>query len=214
MKRLVPPAALVFALACPAAGLAQSAPAGASPTVTFTFSNPALTPSDYTLLIHEDGTGRYRQPAVDAASSVDRPITVDASLRQQLFTAARKHHLFAAQCQAKHSRVAFTGQKTFQYNGPEGSGSCTFNYSTDEQLNDLADRLESVVVTLGYSGELTVLLAHDKLGLDAAVEKLAQAQKEGQALDLGNIAPVLQAIVADSGVLDHTRVLARSLLPQ
>ena len=110
--------------------------------------------------------------------------------------------------------MAFTGQKALAYSGPDGSGSCTFNYAKDQQLDQLGEQLEAVVTTLGDGEHLAVLLAHDKLGLDAAVEQLAAAQTAGQALDLGNIAPVLRAIAADDGVLDHTRVLARSLLPK
>jgi hypothetical protein len=188
--------------------------AQAPATVTFSFSNPGLDPPAYTLLIHADGSGVYRQPTPSGASQPDIPITLDPALRQQLFAAARHSRFFAVECQMKHSRVAFSGQKIFAYSGPEGNGSCTFNYAKDQQLDQLGEQLEAVVATLVDGKHLAVLLAHDKLGLDAAVNQLAQAQSGGQALDLGNIAPVLRAIAADDGVLDHTRTLALSLLPK
>jgi hypothetical protein len=191
-----------------------SACAQAPATITFSFNNPGLDPPAYTLVIQANGSGFYRQPGQSGAAQIDAPITIDSGLREQLFAAARHSHFFAVECQMKHSHVAFTGQKTFAYNGPEGSGSCTFNYARDQQLDQLGEQLEAVVTTLGDGEHLAVLLAHDKLGLDAAVEQLAAAQTAGQALDLGNIAPVLRAIAADDGVLDHTRVLARSLLPK
>lgn len=202
-------------LSCPLVCAAQS---GAPAAVTFSFSNPGLQPPEYSLLIHADGAAHYRSvgsatgsAAGPEGSEFERELRVDDALRGRLFSLARKRHWFATACESKH-KVAFTGTKTLSYAGPEGQGSCTFNYADDAGLNGVAGDLISVATTLEEGRKLELLLAHDRLGLDAEVESLAGEQAGGRALDLENIAPVLQAIAADEAVLTHTRTRAAALL--
>ena len=199
------------------AGLAQGAPGG---TVAFHFDNPALQPARYSLVVAEDGSGRYHSEpagasnATDAAAAapLDRAITLADPLRSQLFAAARKHHLFAMECDAGRRNVAFTGNKTLSYSGPEGAGSCTFNYPGDPRLEQVADNLIAVANTVEEGRKLELLLSHDRLGLDAELELLSEEQADGRALDLQNIASVLRAIESDEAVLHRTRGRAAALL--
>ena len=190
-------------------------------TITFHFSNPALQPPAYTLELHEDGTGHYQSegsgspPAGTAsleAQPLDRAITLAEPLRTELFQLARRNHLFATECSIKGGHVAYNGDKTFRYQGPEGTGSCTFNYSRNAQLQAMAGSLISVSNTLEEGRKLELLLMHDKLGLDAEMELLATEQADGRALDFQNIAPVLTSIAGDEEVLHRTRARAQALL--
>ncbi len=217
-------AVLVLLLAAAPPVLAQTSARPA--TVSFQFENPALQPARYSLVVAEDGAGRYRSEAAagsavaPAAGSVttgaprplDRAITLSDPLRGQLFAEARRDHLFAAPCDAKRDKVAFTGNKTLRYSGPEGEGSCTFNYTRDARIEQLADSLISVANTVEEGQKLELLLAHDKLGLDAAMEQLAAEQADGRVLELQNIAPVLHAIAGNEEVLHRTRGRAEALL--
>ncbi len=205
---------LLLALAWPASAPAQA-------TLTFTFENPALQPAQYTLAIHEDGTGTYRSTPGAAPvegplqpEPLDRPITIPDPLRTRLFALARKNHLFAAPCDYGNSKVAFTGHKTLAYTGPEGTGSCTFNYARSQQIGQAAEDLIAVANTLEEGRRLQLLLQHDKLGLNAEMDTLADEQSSGRAQALGNIAPLLRAIAADPEVLNHTRSRAEALLPR
>ncbi len=206
----------VFGMALLLGFSAQSAAPAA--TVTFQYRNAALDPSAYTLAIHEDGTGRYQSKPGPAAgpdsAGLDREVTLGPPLRAQMFAAARHNRLFATECTAKASHVAYTGDKTFTYQGPEGSGSCTFNYARAAQLQALASSLIAVARTLEEGRKLEGLLAHDKLGLDAEVEELSAEQADDRALELGNIAPVLHAIAADEQVLHRTRTRAQTLVDE
>ena len=199
------------------AGQAGAAPAASqSAAVTFVYSDAALDPSTFTLVTREDGTGHYQSKPGAAAGpdqpGLDRDVALSAALRAQLFTAARRNHLFATECAVKASHVAYTGDKTFSYRGPEGAGSCTFNYAHAAALQALASSLIAVSRTLEEGRKLESLLAHDKLGVDAEVEELASEQTDGRALELENIAPVLRAIAADEQVLHRTRTRAQTLL--
>ena len=195
-------------------------------TVSFQFDNPALQPARYSLVMAEDGAGRYRSEGGGASSAaapdeaasaaaaqpLDRAITLAEPLRKQWFAAARKNRLFAVECDTKRDKIAFTGNKTLSYTGPEGAGSCTFNYARDPRLQQLADSLIAVANTLEEGRKLELLLSHDKLGLDAEVELLGAEQADGRALELENIAPVLHAIAGNVEVLHRTRSRAEALL--
>ncbi len=216
MKRLevlLAPLMLAAVLSALFPQLAAQAPA---PSVTFSFANPALEPAHYTLLIHEDGTGHYHSDPGNAvgggAQPLDRDIAVADPLRRQLFALARKQHFFAATCESKQKNLAFTGTKTLSYAGPEGTGSCTFNYPRDGQVETVSGQLIAVANTLEEGSKLESLFQHDKLGLDAEVETLVTEQADGRALEIANIAPVLRTIAGSGEVLNRTRSRAEALL--
>jgi hypothetical protein len=205
--------------------LLQAVPS--SPTATgsaeirFSFEHPQLDPSAYTLVIHEDGSGHYRStPGTSAGRGIDgygslpteRDITVRDPLLATLFQTARSHHLFAMECEETDSKVAFTGKKTAAYTGSDGSGSCTYNYSHDKELNQLADDLMAVAFTLYEGNRLAIEHQHSRLALDSELENLQAAFKDHRALEIENIAPVLQSIADDEAVMNRARNRARSLL--
>jgi hypothetical protein len=53
---------------------------------------------------------------------------------------------------------------------------------------------------------------HGRLSLDAELETLEGMVQNGQAAELGNIAPLLVAIVKDDAVLERAQKRARHLL--
>jgi hypothetical protein len=204
-----------------AASYAQAS--GPVSTFTFKFENPQLQPASYILEIHEDGSGHYKSvpgvPAPDSFSTdgvapqaIDREIKISDILRTKLFSTARSHHYFAIACEATKLHVAFTGKKTLTYSGPDGQGSCTYNYSQDEELNRLADEMEAVSFTLEEGQRIASQLQHSRLALDAELETLQDAAKNGRAVELENIAPQLQSVVDDEAVLERARRRAKMLL--
>ncbi len=197
--------------ALPAAALGQ--------TVTFTFDNPQLQPAHYVMIIPEQGPAHFVStpgaapvPGALQPEPQDRGLTIPDPQRAALFSLARKHKLFAEECDNKHGRLAFTGTKTLAYAGPDGAGSCSFNYAKDQKLAQAADDLIAVANALEEGRKLRVLLEHDKLGLNGEIDVLAEEKSAGRALALQNIAPVLQAIIDDPDVLNHTRTSAQALL--
>jgi hypothetical protein len=203
----------VVALAVPA----WSAP---GPVVQFDFSNPGLSPSHWVLTIYPDGNGHFRSEPVSRVSDgnaaiepmpVDREIRMTPQFAQRVFQTAQRHHMFNGQCDS-HLKVAFQGWKKLSYSGPEGDGTCEFNYSKDKEIQELSDALVSVANTVTEGARLENLLHHDPLGLDKEMEYLEEAAADGRAQQLCAIRGILEHLADDENVLDRVRKRARVLL--
>ena len=211
----------LLAVAAPAAANGQ-APAAADATFQVDFSNPGLSPSQWTLTLRPDGSGHFRSQAgkaPDDASpgivppAVDRDVQVSAAYASRVFAAAARHRWFNEACES-HLKVAFQGWKTLTYTGPQGKGSCTFNYSKDKEIQDLGDSLEAVVETILEGSRMELLLQHDRLGLDAEMEFLIEAVDDGRAQQVCVIREILERLAQDDSVLERVRKRARMLLMQ
>jgi len=196
-----------------------AAPA-ADPVVQVDFSNPELSPPQWTLILHADGSGHFRSqmgatPKAELkeieAPNVDRDIQVSREFAGRVFAAAQSHKWFNAPCES-HLKVAFEGWKTFTYDGPLGQGSCTFNYSRDREIQTLGESMQAVAQTILEGARLELLLQHDRLGLDQEMEFLAQAVQDGRAQQICAIRDILERLAQDDDVLERVRKRARALL--
>ena len=154
----------------------------------------------YTVVLHDDGSGTYHaeeaerrsaDSAVQQVSSkiIDRPISVTSEMVMKIFQTARALNRFNVFCGTKAKNLADTGKKTLNYVGPDGSGSCTYNYSDDKSVMDLTDLFYGITYTIDVGRKLDFERRFDRLGLDAEMIALEQAVKDKHALELGNIAP-------------------------
>ena len=187
--------------------------------IRFTYENPKLQPAKYVFTVQEDGSGHFRSegggaddPQNTPAGPQDRPIHVSKTLRDSMFAAARKNKLFAIRCEDPEKNIAFQGTKTLAYEGPEGAGSCTYNWSKSAQINKLTDQFEAMAVTLEEGDKLQRQYEHGRLSLDLEIEFLDQMARDGRATEIENIAPILQTLAADEAVLQRVQRRARALL--
>ncbi len=188
-------------------------------TVTLTYDNPNLAPSHYTLAIRENGSGDYassdgiaKGPTAGKAKDFHQEISITEPLLGEIFATARANKHFGIQCEtAKGDRVAFQGHKTLSYDGPDGKGSCTYNYSQNKQIQKLGEDLQSVSSTLEAGYRLAMEHQHDRLSLDAELGWLQQSVKDGRSIEIQNIHAVLEEIAADPGVLNRARQRATAL---
>ncbi len=182
--------------------------------MSFGFSNPGLTPSAWHLQFDATGAGSYHSEGGmgEGASAFDRQIEVRAPLRDEFFAVARSHAFLNFNCQHPHDKTAFTGQKTVSYSGPDGSGSCTYNWSSDARLMKMASSFLAISLTLEQGRRLHLDYLHDRLGLDADLQTLEEAVKNGTAMELENIAPELQEIAGDPAVMRRAQLRAAALL--
>jgi hypothetical protein len=192
--------------------------------IRFTYVNPKLQPPKYVLTVLEDGTGHFQadgggpasSDAESAAAGVpepeDRPIHISKALREEMFAAARKNKLFALACDAGGKNVAYQGTKTLEYTGPEGNGSCVYNWGKNAQINKLTDQFEAMAITLEEGSKLKRQYEHGRLSLDTELEFLDQMVGDGRAIEVENIAPILQTIAGDEAVLKRVQRRARALL--
>jgi hypothetical protein len=197
-------------------------PAAADPMLQADFSDPGLSPSQWTLTLRPDGTGHFRsqagKPPDDASPgivppAVDRDVQVSTAYAGRVFAAAARHRWFKEPCES-HLKVAFQGWKTLTYTGPQGQGSCTFNYSKDKEIQDLGDSLEAVAETILEGARMELLLQHDRLGLDAEMEFFVEAVGDGRAQQVCVIRELLERLAQDDTVLERVRKRARMLLAE
>lgn len=190
-------------------------------TVTFHFENPQLQPAKYTITLHEDGNGRFQAEAGpttpdDTAAlpseGQDRPIQATAATVEHVFAIARAKKFFNIACEGGDAHMAFTGKKELGYQGSDGHGGCSFNYSKDPKIQWLTTEMQGIAATLEEGRRLEIEHEHGRLSLDAELETLETMAQNGQALELQNIAQTLLAIVKDDAVLQRAQKRARHLL--
>jgi hypothetical protein len=189
-------------------------------TLRLDFSNPGLYPSQWTLMIHPDGSGHFHaeggtKPSYDETAmlpgKVDRDVNLSSSFAVRAFQSARDKRLLSGKCES-HLKVAFQGWKKITYSGPDGEGGCEFNYSKDKDIQELGDSLVAVASTMLEGARLELLLQHDPLGLDKAVEYIAEAADDGRLQQICTIRGILERLENDPHVMERVRKRARTLL--
>jgi hypothetical protein len=215
VKSLLP----ILLIAVPLSLAAQVAPAP-GPVVAVDFTNPGVSPSHWIITLHRDGSGHFHSDRAEPPSTetrdsdvpvIDRDIQISPSFAGHVFQTAQQHHWFNEGCES-HFKVAFQGWKKISYSGPDGEGSCTFNYSKDKDIQALGDALMGVAETMLAGARLEMLLQHDRLGLDKEMEFMVEASKDGRLREIGAIREILAKVEGDPEVLDRVRKKARALL--
>ena len=214
--RAILAAAFFAALALPA----LAADEGAEFRVEF--RNPEMTPATWTLVLRPDGSGHFHSTRGSAAADPQEPIepvTVDRDIRLsgdftgRVFDLAHKHKFMNTNCES-HAKVAFQGWKKLSYSGPDGEGTCEFNYSKDHEIQDMGESFVAVASTIIEGARLELLRQHDPLGLDKEMEFMAEAAGDGRLQQLCAIRGILQKLEDDPDVMERVRKRARLLLAQ
>lgn len=208
---------------------AQQPEQKAAATLTFRFERPGLPVPEYSLALHSDGTGTYaaryappsqqtsRYGGVEATETappeqVSRPIQLSEATTARLFEQARTVGYFQHPCEAKAKNIADTGKKVLTYAGPDGAGTCTFNYTENKLIAGLTDTFFGIAYTLEEGHTLASSHRFDHLGLDSEMIQFTEAVKEGRALEIGVIAPTLRSIAEDPQLIERVRARATQLL--
>jgi hypothetical protein len=158
--------------------------------------------------LQADGAGTYSEGP--SADSKQMPLTVSAATLERLKQG--EHAAKSGKCETKAKNVAKTGEKTIRYEAEEKTAECTFNYSDDAGLMGATAAFLAIADTIQRGERLQHDLRYDHLGLDAEMESLVAAQKDGSAIEIGNIASILQTLVSDDHVIDRVRRRAARLL--
>lgn len=197
-------------------------PAFSEPRIRIEFTNAGLSPSHWILEMHTDGSAHFHSdsrtfdpnkddPSILAMPALDKDIQLTREFAQTFFTAARERHLFNIQCEARN-KVAFQGEKKITYTGPEGTGTCQFNFSIDKRIQDLGDSAVAVAASIIEGFKLQSLQIHDRLGLDREMQYVAEALKDGRMKQIGVIHDELESLASDESLLERVRHRARLIL--
>jgi hypothetical protein len=190
------------------------------PVVRVDFSNPGLTLSNWTLVLYPDGSGHFHADRAETAAEaveaigpvvVDRDVQLSQEFADRVFDTVHHHKDLNEDCES-HMKVAFQGWKKITYGGPDGQGTCTFNYSKDKDIQALGDSFVSVASTLIEGARLQLLLQHDPLGLDKEMQFLAEGTGDGRLQQVCAIRGILERLEDDPDVMERVRKRARMLL--
>ena len=194
--------------------------ADAGPSLEVDYSNPGLTPAHWVLTLHADGSGHFRSERGNAPvdpsqgfepADIDRNIQVSAEFASRVFATVHQEKNLSLDCES-HMKVAFQGWKKLTYSGPDGAGSCRFNYSKDKQIQALSESLVAVASTVVEGARLEILLQHDRLGLDKEMDYIMEASGDGRVQQIGAIRPILERLADDPEVMERVRRRAKVLL--
>lgn len=196
------------------------APAGQDGVFMIEYTNPGLNPAHWVLTLRRDGSGHFhaqrgnnaiaRTTSMDVGDE-DRDVHLAKDFTAHVFNVAEEHNWFNEKCESK-AKVAFQGWKKISYSGPDGQGSCTYNYSKDKQIQALGESLMGVAETLHEGARLELLLQHDRLGLDREMEFISDSAKDGRLQQISTIRDILQRLADDQELLERVRKRARNLL--
>jgi hypothetical protein len=205
---------------------ARPEPVDNSPAeITFRFERTGLPVPQLTIQLFESGAARYeaeqaeRPSAItsvrgEPAQHIDRTLMLSPGMAAKIFKAARELSDFNIECATKLKNIADTGKKTLSYTGPDGHGSCVYNYSENKNVTMLTDTFLAIAFTMDEGRRLEFLHRYDRLGLDAEMITLSQEVDAGRALELETIAPTLTAIADDMAVLERVRMRATKMLQE
>jgi hypothetical protein len=209
-------------LALASAVLALPAQGDRSSVLKVDFANPGLTPAKWTLVLRADGSAHFhtdpgsitapRSQVIEPAA-VDRDVQLSQDFANRVFDTVHHHNLLNESCES-HLKVAFQGWKKMTYSGPDGAGSCEFNYSKNRDIQSLGESLVAVASTIIEGARLELLLQHDPLGLDQEMEYLKEASADGRLQQMCAIQGILTKLKDDPSVMERVRRRARLLLAE
>ncbi len=176
--------------------------------VKFELYRPGLSPDRWAITVDANGAGKYEDlsGAEQGPAGSVRAVHVSAVTQERL--GAGYATVATGKCETKEKNIARTGDKHIVY----GEAACTFNFSDDEKLNDVAAAFQAIAQTVQTGDRLKHKHRFDHLGLDAELDSLLGSVKSGYAIELQNIAPILQSIANDEEMMTPARRKAKTLV--
>jgi hypothetical protein len=183
--------------------------------LVFDFERVGIEPPHWGFEINKDGHGRYyvkSNPTEGNPSGNDwHDVVVGQQTLEMLMQGLAKVGTGKG-CETKAKNIANTGKKKLSYVHSDIWFTCEFNYSDDEGVMKAAGAFQSMAATMQTGERLKHSLRYDRLGLDAEMDALVEEVQARRALEVQNIAPVLQAIIDDDRVIERVRRKAAHLL--
>ncbi|HKD83980.1 MAG TPA: hypothetical protein VKB58_04465 [Terriglobales bacterium] len=207
----------------PALSLAQQpvpAPAASLPaqaSIEFSFDWPQGIPwQSYSITTDSEGKTHFSGiPHPDESNdtdSVQQDFTMSEANRQKIFELAQKLDYFQRDYDSHLKHVAFTGKKTLQYKSPQLSGSTSYNYTQNADVDELTRIFLAIATTIDFGRKLAFQYRFDKLGMSQRLTELDEMYTGHRAEELSIIAPILRKIANDPNMMNISQQTARRLL--
>jgi len=188
------------------------------PAVDFTLDFPGGEPSHFSILVKSTGEASYESrplPETQTRIAGDPYLvkfTISQRTRTRIFELAKALNHFQGNFDYRKHRIANTGTKTVSYTDADRHFESSYNWSENRDLQQLTAIFHAVANTLESGRRLAYLHRYDKLGLDKELRQLEALEKNGEATELGAIAPQLEQIADDGSAMNLARERARRLL--
>jgi hypothetical protein len=192
------------------------------PTVEFSLDFPQGTPSHYAVAVESNGNAGYISDSGEKADPnqatptsgtpvIDR-FTVSTATAQRIFSLAGKANYFNGKFDANRPEIANTGAKTLIYADAKRHFSTTYNYSQNQDIQQLTALFQGLSATLEFGRRLRHEYRYDKLSLLDELRRMSAMAKDGQVQEVGAIAPILKQIADDDSIMHIARTEATKLL--
>jgi hypothetical protein len=185
------------------------------PIVSFSLELTGAVPPYYSISVESTGKAAYRSSPVPGDMEGDPYITkfvVSELGRTRIFELARKLHYFKGDFDYRKGRVANTGIKTLYYTDQKTNNSTTYNYSSNQDIQELTRLFQGISTTLEFGRRLSYYYDHQKLGLDDELKRMDEMAEQGELSELQAVVPILQKIAGDPQVMHIDQEHARRLL--
>lgn len=208
---------LLLGLAPGVAGQSTAGSGSQTPAITFEFKFPGSVPEHYRIRVSEAGETSYESTGKlasdsEAESDFNYEFTVSEASRQKIFDLARRANYFAGDFEYKKGKLASTGEKTLAYQDPQRSHQTTYNYSTNQAVQQLTQFFQSLSATLEFGRRLQYFHRYQRLALEAELKRMEEMNKGNGLEEIQSVSAILQKIATDQTVLNVTRVRAQRVL--
>ncbi|HJS99846.1 MAG TPA: hypothetical protein VJ756_12210 [Terriglobales bacterium] len=185
------------------------------PIVSFSLELAGAVPPYYSISVESTGNAAYRSSPIPGDMEGDPYITkfvVSQAARTSIFDLAKKLHYFKGDYEYHKGRLANTGAKTLYYTDEKTNNSTTYNYSSNQEIQELTKLFQGISTTLEFGRRLQYYYDHQKLGLDDELKRMDQMAQEGQLDELQAVSPILRKIADDPQVMHIDKQHAQHLL--
>lgn len=137
---------------------------------------------------------------------------VSQSLTQRMFALAGELDYFNGIELDVRRRIANLGEKTFRYERGGVAHQVVFNYTLNPTASRLLQLFEGLARQMEHRERLERRLRFDRLGIHQALLNLESDLNRGILPEPAVLVPMLEAIAADTRIIEMARQRARSLL--
>lgn len=193
------------------------------PVVTFEFEMPGAVPPHYALTVEAGGASAYRSDQAPtsgtkptASSDGETPyflkFDISAATATKIFQLAKDLNFFRGDFEYHGGRVANMGAKTLTFKDGKQENSFTYNFTQNQQLQQLTSLMQGISASLEYRRQLEQLYRYEKLGLDEKLKQMESDANRGYLAELQVDEPILRKIAEDPTIMNISRRRAQKLL--
>ncbi len=189
-----------------------------APIISFEYTLDGANPPHYGLTVEAGGRAAYRSDdevpvkGVESGTPFLVKFLISRATADRIFDLAKTLNYFQGDFEYRGGKIANMGAKTLTFKNGEIYHSTSYNYSQNQNLQQLTTLFQGIANALEYRRRLERLYRYDKLGLDGELKAMEDDLKRNYIAELQVDESILKQIVGDSSVMNITRHRAESIL--